>query len=210
LIVLVLGLVSTASAYDSGDLQLWSTNSISIKLNDSVGVGIEEEFKFGNNIREFYYHHGDIGFSYKMADWMIIGFNYRQIFELKSGAWKKEDRPHINKTLKWMWGALKLEDRSRLEYRVKEGSDHEWRYRNKIACTFPQKWTGFNLQPYLADEIFLDFKGDGLNKNRVYAGLKTTLIAKVKGELYYLLESGKSGDVWPGINVIGLKFKVAI
>lgn len=48
------------------------------------------------------------------------------------------------------------------QYWNRENADSFWRYRNKITIKFPLKSTKFEIQPYLADEIFVDFDQEEL------------------------------------------------
>ena len=208
-ICLFLFISSSSFAYDNGDWQFWNTYNIAGNLSDKWKMGLEAEYRFGDNIRELYYQHSDLGFTYKAIDWFSMGINYRQVFELSSGVWTKENRPHFNGTFKWTMFNAKFEDRSRFELRIRAGRDNVWRYRNKLSLAFPVKWTQFNIQPYISDEIFVDFEGAGLNRNRLYAGAKASLLEHLSTDVFYLWQASKSGDAWPGINVIGLKFKAA-
>ena len=98
------------------------------KINKDWKIKIEEEFRFGDSIGEFYYHHTDGGLSSRLKYWFYIGLNYRQIYEKKNGEWKEENRPHINGTFKWKWQEFKLENRNRFEYRIREEKKDVWRY----------------------------------------------------------------------------------
>ena len=59
---IILIMAGRAEAFDDGDFQVWNTDSVSWKINDKWSAKIEEEFKFGDNATDFYYHHTDIGF----------------------------------------------------------------------------------------------------------------------------------------------------
>ena len=60
---------------------------------------LEEEFRWGNNADEFYYHHYDIGFFYSLEKYLNIGTGYRQVYELKKGKFKAENEPYLVATL---------------------------------------------------------------------------------------------------------------
>ncbi|MFH1261490.1 MAG: DUF2490 domain-containing protein [Candidatus Micrarchaeota archaeon] len=200
--------VVTAFAYEDGDWQFWNTESIEGNFVKNWKVKLEEEFRFGDSMGEFYYHHTDGGLTYRMMDWFYVGLNYRQIYEKKDGEWKEENRPHINGTFNWKWQEFKLENRNRFEYRIREEKKDVWRYRNKLTFAFPVKHTKLGIQPYLADEIFVDFDGGELNRNRFYAGFKTKWIKHLKTDIFYLWQTSKKDDDWIDLNVIGAKLKV--
>jgi hypothetical protein len=206
-ISLLLSTVLPAYAFDDGDLQLWNTEIAEAKINDSLKVKIEEELRFGEDVSELYYTHTDGGFTYKLTDMFDVGLNYRLAYEKKDGEWKEENRPHVHGTLKWAWQDFKFKDRSRLECRNPEGKSTAWRYRNKLTVYSPWKWTEFDIQPYIADEIFVDFHGEKINRNRLYAGFGLKLIEHFKADLFYLWQSSGKKGKWTDYNVIGIKLK---
>jgi hypothetical protein len=209
--VMLVGVFNDASfAFDDGDVQYWNTESISWKFTDDWKAKIEEEFRFGDDMQDFYYHHSDFGLSHSgLAEWLALGVHYRQVFEEKSGVWKQENRPHLNATIKFKLEGLDVSNRSRFEHRDREDADTDWRYRNKSSVTFPIKWTTFEIQPYIAHEIFIDFDAEDFTRNRLYAGLGLKLYKQLTGEIYYLWQSTKSNEDWIDYNILGTKLKVS-
>ena len=65
------------------------------------------------------------------------------------------------------------------------------------------------LGPYIdeADEVFVDFYGDRINRNRLYSGVSFKLSKNIRGEVFYLWQTSKSGGGWKDISVIGTKLK---
>ena len=85
----------SAAAFDDDDFQCWSINQVSWGLTEDWSAALTEELYFGDNARDFYYHHTDLGFGYSgLADWFKVSFNYRQIFVQNNQAWYQENRPH--------------------------------------------------------------------------------------------------------------------
>ncbi len=124
------------------------------------------------------------------ADWVDLRFNYRKVYERDSeGAWRTENRPHINVTLKTKLGGIDLSSRSRFEYRDRKKKEDLWRYRNKVTFKLPFEITELKLQPYLADEVFINFNDQGYAANRFYSGLSFDLAKNIKGQIYYLWQS---------------------
>ena len=209
-LVLFLGLffLQASFAFDDNDFQYWNTESVSWKIGQDWKAKLEEEFRFGNDGGHFYYQHSDLGFTYSgFADWLDLGINYRHIFEEKNGEWPRERRPHLNITLKgkmddWAWSC-----RARFEYRDKDNSNDGWRYRNKLTLKAPLKITRFEIQPYIADEIFVDFDKDDLTRNRFYSGFSMKLFKNLKGEIFYLWQRSKKDDKWVDAHVLGTKLK---
>jgi len=94
-----------------------------------------------------------------------------------------------------------------LEYRDRENKKDVWRYRNKFMMKIPLELTKLKLQPYLADEVFINLDKEGYNRNRLYSGVAFNLSKNVKGEIYYLWQSSRSGGGWNEINVLGTQLK---
>jgi len=196
-------------AFDDEDFQFWSTNSASLDINKDWKATFQEEFRLADNAGQLYWHHSDLGFVYKgLADWIDVGANYRQVFKKDSkNHWRRENRPHLNATLKVRLFALDLSDRSRFEYRDRENKKDVWRYRNKVIVTLPVELTELKLQPYFADEVFTNFGEQYLHENRFYSGASLKLSEDIKGGVYYLRRSVKSGGDWKDANVLGIQLK---
>ena len=207
---LVLIVVSKAYAYDDHDFQVWNTDVEEFKINKDAKIAAEEEFRWGNNASEFYYHHYDIGFFYNLKKFLNLGGGYRRIYELKKGKFKVEDEPYLTTALFWDLKGFKFEDRNRLEYRNFDYQNDSWRYRNKITVKLPCRFTKMEVQPYISDEIFIGFNGSSqFNQNRFTSGLGMNLTKNIKAEIYYMLQSSKGSDVWVDTNVLGTKLKIA-
>lgn len=197
-----------AYAYEDGDFQVWHTENQEARVCKDTTLALEEEFRFGDDASEFFYHHYDAGLLYDVNKNLSLGVNYRQVYELKGDKFKGEERPHISAILKGDLGGFQLDDRNRLEYRHFNYQSDFWRYRNKFTARFPWKFTKFKIQPYLADEIFVDFKETDFSRNRFYSGLGFNLTKNIKADVYYLLQVNKSSGKWTKANVLGTKLKV--
>jgi hypothetical protein len=205
LIIIWLGLSLTQLSfpYDDGDGQLWNTVSIEGKLSQRWKIKLEEEFRFGDSMEALYYHHTDLGLSYKLTNWFYLGLNFRQIYEKKKEAWKKESRPHLNLTYKFALGNFKFKNRGRLEYRIKEDKRY-FRFRNKFTINLLP--IGKNkIKLYIADEVFYDFDKDRLNRNRLCAGLKLKLLEELNLDTFYLWQTTEKKGNWIDYNVMGVK-----
>lgn len=208
--ILILSFSVSALAFENGDFQYWNSESLTWKVNKDWSASLEEEFRFGDNSGTLYYQHSDLGATYSgLAKWLDIGINYRQIFDIKKDNWDIEHRPHLNGTVKFDLYGFGLSNRSRFEYRIIEHKDDELRYRNKSTIKL-QKFTQFEIQPYIADEIFIDFDIGELNKNRTYFGFSFKVLKNLKAELFYLFQSDKKKDKdkWTSYNILGTKVKL--
>lgn len=207
---LVLFLAVKVYAYNDGDFQVWLTTNEDFKINSKSKITLEEEFRWENDASILHYQHYDAGFVYDVNKNFTLGINYRQVYERRGGDFKAENRPHFNATGKWDILGFRLEDRNRIEYRHFDYEREDfWRYRNKISLKFPWKLTKFEIQPYLADEVFINTIGTAFAENRGYAGLGFSVIKNfVNGEIYYMRKSNNSTGGWIGANVLGVKAKI--
>lgn len=169
----------------------------------------QEEFRLGDDAGRFYYHHSDLGVIYGgFAQWLDVGVNYRQIFERDGKSnWSRENRPHLNITLKGQMFDLDLSSRSRFEYRDRENNKDIWQYRNKVTVKLPTQPTEPKIQFYVADEVFFNFGEQGFSRNRLYSGASFTLSKDITAGVYYMWQSSKSGGSWEDINVLGTQLK---
>jgi hypothetical protein len=208
---LVLILTTYAYAYDDHDFQVWNTDVEEFKINKDSKIAVEEEFRWGNNADEFFYHHYDVGFFYNLEKWLNVGGGYRHVYELKKGEFKLENEPYVTAALLWGLKGFQFEDRNRMEYRHFDYQDDSWRYRNKFTLRFPWKFTTLQVQPYVADEIFIGFGNSisELNQNRFCCGLGMNLTKNLKAEIYYMLVSAKSSGAWSDADVLGTKLKLS-
>ena len=195
-------------AFDDGDFQYWNTESVSFKVGDDWQAQLDEEFRYGDDGGDFYRQHSDLGFTYSgFAKWLDVGINYRHIFQKKDDKWARECRPHLNITLKGKLCDWALRCRGRFEYRDTQNSNDGWRYRDKFTVKLPFKFSRLEIQPYIADEIFVDFDERELNRNRLYAGFSMKLFKKLKAEIFYLWQRSKKDDEWIDVNILGTKLK---
>lgn len=207
--IIVVLISEVCFASDDGDFQYWSTADFSFDINKDWKFTFQEEFRLKESGGHLYRHHSEVGFVYKsFADWVDLGFNYRQVFEKDSeGEWRQENRPHLNVTLKGKLLGLDLSDRSRIEYRDREDKEDVWRYRNKVTVKLPFELTELQLQPYLADEVFITLNDDNVDRNRLYAGVSFKMAQNLKGDVFYLWQSSRSSSGWTDINVLGTALK---
>jgi hypothetical protein len=209
IIAIFLGLmVNTTYAYDDGDFQVWHTDYEEKKLNNKFKISMEEEFRWGDNASELYYQHYEPGLTYEINEHLDLALKYRQIYDKKNGKFKEENQPNLNATLKWQTFGCSFDDRSRLEYRHFDYQPDSWLYRNKLTSKLPWKFTRFEIQPYLSDEIFINFYNTAFSRNRFSAGFGISLTKNIKAEIYYMLQSTKSSHLWTEANIFGSKLKI--
>lgn len=205
----VLLLSVNAQAYDDGDFQVWNTDVEEMQLKKDLKLVFEEEFRWGDNASEFFYQHYDVGLFYNLNKYWVIAPGYRHILNKNKGEFLVENDPYFSVTFTNQFVGFKYDDRSRFEYNHFDYKDDTWRYRNKLTVKSPWKFTKLEIQPFAADEIFILFDdGQRLSENRATAGLAMNITKNLKGEVYYMFRTVKSGLKWTDMNVLGTKLKL--
>ncbi|MDD5465824.1 MAG: DUF2490 domain-containing protein [Candidatus Omnitrophica bacterium] len=206
---LILLLLANAYAYDDGDFQVWNTDVEEIQLKKDLKLAFEQEFRWGDNASEFYYQHYDVGLTYNLNKYWSAGGGYRHVLNKSKDKFLVENEPYVTATFASQFAGFKYDDRSRLEYNHFDYKDDTWRYRNKLTVKAPWKFTKLEIQPFAADEIFILFDdGQRLSENRTTAGLAMNIAKNLKGEVYYMFRTVKSGLKWTDTNVLGTKLKL--
>jgi len=208
-----LGVFFASSIFCAGvladsDFEYRNEEAIEVGLTDRLSAGIEVDFRFNDDASKHYYTSADLELVYEFLEWLEGGAGYKHKYGLKEGEWKDENRPYILGAIKWKWADWKLKNRAKLEYRMKQDQDEYFRFRNKLTVKSPWKWTQLEINPYVADEIFIDEKDD-FNKNRAYAGAGLKLFEHVYLDIYYFLEVEKENGDWDQyVNAIGTELKL--
>jgi len=214
-----------AATFKNGDFQIWNTDVEEFNVVKNFKIILEEEFRWNNDVTKFYYFHYDAGLFYDINKHINIGAGYRQIYELFSSADPKLTRfnnnmmedycPYMTGTLAWEIEGFKFDNRGKMEFNNFDHKADFWRYRNKLTVNAPWKFTRFEIQPYLSDEVFIVFGGvpGDINQNRLQSGLGMNLVKNTKLDIYYMWQavklSVKNPNKWLNANVLGFKLKIA-
>lgn len=206
----ILFLAVNAHAYDDGDFQIWNTDVEEFQLKKDLKLAFEQEFRWGDNVKEFYYQHYDVGLFYNLNKYWNVGGGYRHVLNKSKNKFQVENEPYVAATFASQFAGFKYDDRNRLEYNHYDYKDDTWRYRNKLTVKAPWKFTKLEIQPFASDEIFILFDdGQRLSENRSTAGLAMSITKNLKAEIYYMFRTVKSGVKWTDTNVFGTKLKLA-
>jgi hypothetical protein len=193
---------------DGEDLKMFQTTSITWDVHKDWQLGFEEELRWGNDLKDFYYEHSEATLAYKgVAKWLTLGTGYRLTYEERGRDFFYANIPFEYATVKWDVKGWTLSDRSRIEYLGREEQANDfWRYRNKVTIAAPWKFTKYEIRPYVAEEIFFHCEDVDITKNRVFGGVTFNIIEHVGGELYYLWEATDQGK-WFDDHIMGSKLK---
>ncbi len=189
----------------NGNGEYWQTLGFDVDMNKDFKITFRQEVRFGKSGGDSYLHNYDLGLVYKsFGDWIDVGLNFKKEFEKDSSRkFRGENRPNLNIMLKGKLFDLDVSDRLRLEYRDLETKKDVWRFRNKTVLNLPFTLTELNLQPYIADEIFINLGQSSINQNRLSSGFSFKLSSNIKAGIYYLFKSSKQSTGWSDTNVIG-------
>lgn len=210
---LVFGTLPGGTCFGStnGNGEYWQTLGFDVDMNIDWKITFRQELRFGKSGGDPYLHNYDLGLVRKnFADRIDVGLNFKKEYEKdSSGKFRAENRPNLNIMLKGKLFCLDVSDRLRLEYRNIENKKDLWRFRNKTVLNLPFKLTMFNLQPYIADEIFINLGENNINQNRLFSGLSFKLSPNIKSSIYYMYKSSKQTGGWLNTNVIGTADRMA-
>ena len=204
--------------------EVWNNLNIKGKLwgdkkkEQSLEIRIENElrYKAGLATPGMYYVHVDLLLSYTVLSWLNLGAAYRHAFEIKSGKWQEEIRPHFNlifqlpKSIsKNKLAGFSIKNRSRLEGRFFPSSS-AFRYRNKTNISYSYKFknqkSNLTLKPYIETEFFYDHAKLEINRNRFSVGLGFKFYTHYNISVGYLLQSDFSkGKLTKNANVFTWK-----
>ena len=195
---------------ESGNLEYWQTSVFELDINKHFTFTAAEEFRLGRHNGNPYLYNVDLGLVYKgLANGPDIGLNFKKEYEKDStGKLRQENRPHLNITFKGTVFDFATSNRTRLEYRNREKKEDLFRLRNKTTAKLPFKFTKFNLQPFVADELFLNLGENNVNQNRLSAGFSSKPAKNINVSVYYMWKTTKITGGWSDTNVIGTQFKV--
>ena len=179
-----------------GDVELWNTDKLGVKVNDKLGVTFEQEFRLAEG--SLHYEHTDAGLKYSLGNGFSTALRYRNVVEFDEGETDMEHRPHWNLTWKSsLANGIKLKNNVRVEYRVREGKDNNFRYRDRATVSYKLGRIG----TYVSDEIFIE-KGEFI-RNRLYFGVDTKVGAATKVGAFYMRRTQEKDD-WAATHMVGV------
>jgi len=190
------------------DWQLWLEQKWSVKLTNTVKLVGKTEERYQSDMSDFYSQIASIGVSWKALSWLKLEPAYYYQWIERSGRDTNENRVYLNVTPNWSFGSVQVEDRNRIEFRHVNGVD-DWRYRNKpkLSVEVGEGW--WAVEPYVADEVFYGDRAGEWNRNRFFAGIEKPLTSQLSADLYYMIESNKTGRDWNEFHVLGAAANLA-
>ena len=195
-----------ASARD--DWQLWLEQRWSVPLTKTVKLVGKTEERYQSDMSDFFSQIASVGLSWKALPWLKLEPTYYYQWIEKAGRDTNENRVFLGITPGWSWGRLRVEDRHRIVFRHINGRD-DWNYRNrpKLSAELGQGWT--EAVPYVADEVFYGGRAGEWFRHRLTFGVEKPLTDEFGVDLYYHLESNKTGSDWNEFHVLGMAMSLA-
>ena len=160
------------SARSDGDWQIWMDQTTGHDLDEYRTLRADQSFRFGDDVSRVNTYSILFGLQYHKESQIEHGFYLRyQRDRIKNEDDLNEFRPTYDWVLKWDWGDFRWADRSRFEYRMKDGRSDRFRYRNRLKLILPWELTPLKLKPYGAAETFFEVDSDTLLDHTRFRGL---------------------------------------
>ena len=202
---------AAASLAKDEDFGSWNTYDIEKKLNKQWKIMAGEELRFREH-NGIYYTETHVATNYQPSKYLALGALYleNRASRTKKNAeiWSWESEPRIHMTPQLPIYGFLLENRNMLAFRWRQESKFAMVYRNMTTLTSPWKWTPLELQPYSANEIFLETNRNGMIEDRFYSGFKAHWWGPFYGSIFYLRQSKKDAlGKWTALNILGTSLK---
>jgi hypothetical protein len=191
------------------DWQLWLGQKWSVKLSPRVKLVGKSEERFRDEGSDYYSQIASVGVSWKPLPWFKLEPGYHYQWTEQAGRDTNENRLFLNATPSWSWGCIQVQDRNRVEFRHLNRVD-DWRYRNKPTLSIELGAGWYEVEPYVADEVFYGARAGEWNRNRFFLGAEKPLTRRVSAELSYVIESNKKGRDWEEFHVVGIALNLTL
>lgn len=146
--------------------------------------------------------------------WLLLGLHGTAISDrLGSGAHSTEYRLELEPTFQGRMGDFTWFDRNRVEYRF--GDKERLRYRNMLRINYAPK--GARFIPFVWNEVLIEEDlqidnglDEGINQNRLSAGIGYVIRDGTRFDVGYLRRSKTVNGEWVGDNVLWTFLLVAL
>lgn len=204
------------SSPDDHDNQFWNEAQLSIPITrqddkPKLSFLINANLRFGGNISRFSDERIGFGLEYKLNKHVTLTPSYIYIGQQPlPNVRLYESRFRFAVTLENRWKKFSIDDRNLIEYRMRNGIADSVRYRNRARFVIPVKKGDKELfAPFIANELFYDFRAKAFSRNEVYLGITRKLTPNVSTDIFYMWQANRSGSP-KALNVIGVNFKIKL
>jgi len=198
----------TGYAFAERDWEYWSRYSFEAPITKTISYLIKPEWRIKNDMSYRYLFKLEQAINFKIGKYFELAPYYVYQEAKSSGNVDRSDLVYLDGTAKVPLEKLfdlKIIDRLRYQYNF----DKEltvWRNSTRLTKSFKIK--GFELLPFIEDEIFYDTKLDKLNENWASAGISLVLNKYANMNIAYLLDTKKKGNDWVYANVLVTSFSL--
>jgi len=156
------------------DWQLWLDQSLGYDATENYTLRADQSLRMQQGKSGLDTYSLMVGIQFHRHSWIEHGGYLRYVRERKININLDELRPTYDLSFKWAWGKTRWINRSRFEYRIREGYDDLVRYRTRQKLLFPGRI--FNMKTYGAAELFFNITEDvpwEKNRFRGLVGIQT-------------------------------------
>ncbi|MBF0489860.1 MAG: DUF2490 domain-containing protein [Candidatus Omnitrophica bacterium] len=170
-------------------------NTFVKQINQDWTVYLYQEFNFDGD------HHHDLlgvcnepGVVYSgLAKWLDITLAACTYHGKTNSEWQGQVVPYVAGTLKWTLAGFDISNKSRIEYDQRNYKLYDrWRYRDVFSIVAPYKWTLFQIQPFVANELYYDFQAHYLTGNQLKMGIQFPVVKHVSALIWYMRDMSHS------------------
>ena len=101
--------------------QIWLDQAASKALTEKSTVRVAQSFRYDCDESRLATYYLEAGYARHLRSWLDGGLGCRQQYDKRDGHWIEENRPFVELTPRWKTRLATLSDRSRLEYRFRDG-----------------------------------------------------------------------------------------
>jgi Protein of unknown function (DUF2490) len=125
-----------------------------------------------------------------LAPWIDLGPGIGYWDAKSNGNWQDTTYPYGFITLKKTFLGLAFNDRNRFDAEIPEHYVGEGLvYRNALTIATAKKWTSFELQPFVSDEIFYNTRESYLSENQAFVGFNFKVTNNIGASLSLMTDS---------------------
>lgn len=189
------------------DNQIWTETQLAIPLDSKVNLVLLGIVRFGRDVSRPVNERIGAGVSFKAGKYLtLFPFYLRVGSQPTATSHSTEDRITLEATFKFPAGHFTIVDRNRVEFHIHHPAPNFTQYRNRMQLEHPLKIGEFEIDAFVADEVFYDSIANAWIRNRAYAGAIKKFNKHFTLELYYVRQNDSHSH--PGdINALGSTFK---
>jgi hypothetical protein len=157
-------------------------------------TSIESDYRYNED--ELNHRHYDIGIQIPFTDGWSASINYRLVYKFKdnNNKWELEKRPHISLQKVFNTKLVKVEFRTRQEYRYRADKTESTRNRTRIMLKSNKEI--FKLKPFIGNEVFYNMDKEKYNKNWLVGGVSFPKSNFGNYSVYYKHVTDLDEDDW--------------